>query len=92
MKKLSLDQLEVENFASQPSEEELANVKGGTTPACAVAAVAAAAIYAGTEVYKAYKEANYVPPTKIERSWKEYDAVKGDTVNVDSTYYFSPGS
>lgn len=46
MKKLSLDQLEVENFASQLSEEELSNVKGGTSYPCAYdAAMLAAAAY-----------------------------------------------
>jgi len=34
MKKLTLDQLEVENFATQPSEEELSNLKGGSTAPC----------------------------------------------------------
>jgi hypothetical protein len=34
MKKLTLDQLEVENFAMQVSEEELSNLKGGTTASC----------------------------------------------------------
>lgn len=50
MKKLSLDQLEVENFASQPSDEELSNVKGGTSYPCAydIAMLAATA-------YGAYK-------------------------------------
>ncbi len=70
MKKLSLDQLEVENFASQLSEEELSNVKGGTTPACALygaaAAVATAAIYAATEIYKAYEDDNDEPRIKHE--------------------------
>ena len=34
MEKLSLDQLEVENFAMQLSEDELSNLKGGTTTPC----------------------------------------------------------
>jgi hypothetical protein len=42
MKKLTLDQLEVENFAMQPSEEELSNLKGGSTAQCISAAVALA--------------------------------------------------
>jgi natural product precursor len=40
MKKLTLDQLEVENFAIKLSEEELTNLKGGTTSACALLALA----------------------------------------------------
>lgn len=48
MKKLTLDQLEVENFAFQPSEEELTNVKGG------VSALAGAAIYASFDASKVY--------------------------------------
>ncbi len=35
MKKLTLDQLEVDNFAMQVSEEELSNVKGGSSVPCA---------------------------------------------------------
>ena len=35
MKKLTLDQLEVETFAIKLSEEELTNLKGGTTDVCA---------------------------------------------------------
>jgi hypothetical protein len=35
MEKLTLDQLEVENFAMQVSEEELSNLKGGSTVPCA---------------------------------------------------------
>ena len=42
MKKLTLDQLEVENFATQPSEEELSNLKGGSTAPCISAGVALA--------------------------------------------------
>jgi hypothetical protein len=42
MEKLTLDQLEVENFAMQLSEEELSNLKGGSTAACISAAVAVA--------------------------------------------------
>ena len=34
MKKLTLDQLEVENVAMQLSDEELSNVKGGTSLPC----------------------------------------------------------
>ena len=52
MKKLTLDQLEVENFAFQPSEEELTNVKGGTTVSCGVSALAGAAMYASVEASK----------------------------------------
>jgi hypothetical protein len=34
MEKLTLDQLEVENFAMQVSEKELSKLKGGTTASC----------------------------------------------------------
>jgi hypothetical protein len=35
MEKLTLDQLEVDNFAMQVSEEELSNLKGGSSVPCA---------------------------------------------------------
>ena len=35
MKKLTLDQLEIENIAIKLSEKELTQVKGGTTVPCA---------------------------------------------------------
>jgi natural product precursor len=35
MKKLTLDQLEVDIFAIKLSKEELTNLKGGTTATCA---------------------------------------------------------
>lgn len=39
MRKLSLEDLEVESFAVQPSESELASVKGGSGWACAARAL-----------------------------------------------------
>ena len=45
MEKLTLDQLEVENFAMHLSEEELSNLKGGSTAACISAAVAVATYF-----------------------------------------------
>lgn len=53
MEKLTLDQLEVENFAMQLSEEELSNLKGGTTIPCVAAA--AAVVSAAVAVYNAYQ-------------------------------------
>ena len=44
--KLTLDQLRVDSYATQVSENELTEVKGGTTPVCVdigVAVIAAAA-------------------------------------------------
>ena len=39
MKKVTLDQLQVENFAIKLSEEELTNLKGGTSSSCALSAL-----------------------------------------------------
>ena len=43
MKKLTLDQLEVETFAMRLSEKELTNLKGGTTTTCMFSAHAISA-------------------------------------------------
>ena len=51
--KMSLEDLKVDSYAAQVSENELTNVKGGTTPACvgAVVAYAGAAVVAGAAGY-----------------------------------------
>lgn len=59
MKKLALDDLRVESYASQVSEQELAEVKGGTALPCAYLivegiAAAAAVVGAGIAAYSAY--------------------------------------
>ena len=53
--KMSLDELKVDSYAVQVSENELTNVKGGTTPACvgAVVVYAGAAILGGAAGYAA---------------------------------------
>lgn len=38
--KLSIDDLRVDSYATQVSENELTEVKGGTTPICVLAVVA----------------------------------------------------
>lgn len=43
--KLTLDQLKVDSYASQVSENELTEVKGGTSPVCIV--IGAAVLLAG---------------------------------------------
>ncbi|MBD3907109.1 hypothetical protein NAL32_21640 [Chryseobacterium sp. Ch-15] len=53
--KLTLDQLRVDSYATQLSETELTEVKGGTTPGCAwlgYAAVAAAVTAVAAVVVK----------------------------------------
>jgi len=68
MEKLTLDQLEVENFAMQLSEEELSNLKGGTSIPCVAAA--AAVVSAAVAVYNSYQanksaSGNYQPASII---------------------------
>ena len=82
MEKLTLDQLEVENFAMQLSEEELSNLKGGTTIPCVAAA--AAVVSAAVAVYNAY-QAN--KPTS-----GSYQPASISIHNPDSVRFNSNGS
>ena len=51
MKKLSLDDLRIESYASQVSESELAEIKGGTAQVCLVAGLVIAALGLTWEVF-----------------------------------------
>jgi hypothetical protein len=83
MEKLTLDQLEVENFAMQLSEEELSNLKGGTTPGCYL--VGAALVAAGAAVWAAYVNSR---PTSYTQTTTIYHTPHGDSTVVYVQYHY----
>ena len=82
MKKLTLDQLEVENFATQPSEEELSNLKGGSTAPCISAGVALAT-YLSTFFGGGGSSSSSGPYLQVT------DSTAMKVVNQDTTYFHS---
>ena len=56
--KLTLDELKVDSYATQVSESELTEVKGGTTPACALYAAGILIVGAATILVATYEAGN----------------------------------
>ena len=79
MQQLSLEQLEVESYAVQPSEMELTDLKGGSTPACYAAG---AAIVVGAM-------ALYGALASRPQQTVEYEiSPQGDTTTTVTNYYY----
>jgi len=71
--KLTLDQLRVDSYATQISETELTEVKGGTTPICADVAIAV--IAATTDIVVAAIEADNDHKECGTRTWTDSNGV-----------------
>ena len=86
MEKLTLDQLEVETFAMQLSEEELSNLKGGTTPGCFL--VGAALVAGAAAVWAAYASQPKTPSYTVQ-STVVYPTKNGDSTVVTTRNYYN---
>jgi hypothetical protein len=82
MEKLTLDQLEVENFAMQVSQEELSNLKGGSTATC---------ISVAKTVIRLWN--TFFGESSVKPSSSSYLQTDSTTVDIDkggdSTYFHS---
>ena len=86
--KMSLDQLKVDSYAAQVSENELTDVKGGSTPLCvaayaAAATVAAAAVTAaGAVIAATINQPSCVPSTTTVINTNGQGQVTGTTTTI----------
>lgn len=83
MKKLSLDDLRVESYASQVSENELAEIKGGTAWLCFDAAIAVVTV--GLAIYDSFKNgtgSSGGTHTDSSGGGTYYYGVKADSIKV----------
>jgi hypothetical protein len=83
MEKLTLDQLEVENFAMQVSEEELSNVKGGTSAPCVSVLLDLYNTFFGSKGSSSSSSSSSGPYLQVT------DSTVMKVINKDTTYYHS---
>ena len=85
--KLSLDELKVDSYAIQASETELAEVKGGTTITCFIAAAAAwtavvTYLYPNTGV-------GGLSGGSSSGGGTTFYGIEADSVNIDGVIYYN---
>jgi hypothetical protein len=83
MEKLTLDQLEVENFATQVSEEELSNLKGGSTVPCASFLLTLYDMFFGGKGSSSSSSSSSGPYLQVT------DSTVTKVIDGDTTYYHS---
>jgi hypothetical protein len=90
MQQLSLEQLEVESYAVQPSEQELTNLKGGTGKVCTE--VGKWVVKNGTWVFdkgvEIYKHLTKEPVEDDARGFSGTTYYGVDSVKTDSVSYY----
>lgn len=86
--KLSIDDLRVDSYAIQLSEQELTEVKGGTTIPCGLYVLAGAIVTAGAAVWAAYASQPKSSTTTVQTIQTNPATGKKDTTTVTTTVVY----